>query len=70
MKRLFKKFVFLSGAVLVSFALIPVKANSQIVSAPGGGVWSLPSTWMGGIVPTASDDVIIESTVSVNGNSC
>lgn len=70
MKRLFKKFVFLSGAVLVSFALIPVKANSQIVSAPGGGVWSVPSTWMGGIVPTASDDVIIESTVSVNGNSC
>lgn len=70
MKNLFKSFVFLSGAALISFALMPVKANSQIVSAPGGGVWSVPATWLGGIVPTASDDVIIESAVNVNGNSC
>jgi len=64
MKNLFKSFVFLSGAALISFALMPVKANSQIVSAPGGGVWSVPATWLGGIVPTASDDVIIESAVN------
>lgn len=70
MKSLFKKFGLIPVAALVLSVLMPVLAEAQIVSAPGGGVWSVPSTWIGGVVPTASDDVIIDSEVSVNGNSC
>jgi hypothetical protein len=48
----------------------PVDVASQIVSAPGGGLWNSTTTWVGGIVPGAADNVVIESTVSVNGNAC
>jgi hypothetical protein len=51
-------------------SLTPLIAESQIVSSPGGGLWSSGSTWVGGIVPGAADNVVIVSTVSVNGNTC
>jgi len=47
--------------------LSPNFMKAQIVSAPAGGQWNLPATWIGGTVPGAGDNVIIASTVSVPG---
>jgi hypothetical protein len=38
-----------------------------ITSAPGGGLWSDPYSWIGGSVPTSYDDVIIASDIQVSG---
>ena len=57
-------------SVIIALFLFPFLSSSQIVSAPGGGVWSTPSTWVGGIVPGAADNVVISSTVYANGNVC
>jgi hypothetical protein len=48
----------------------PVNGKSQIYSAPAGGYWNSPTTWLGGNVPGPDDDVVIQSTVSVTGNAC
>lgn len=36
---------------------------AQIVSTSTGGNWSNPKTWVGGVVPTANADVVINGTV-------
>jgi hypothetical protein len=70
MKNLFTKPIYylLLGLLLVT--ITPLISTSQIVSAPGGGLWSSGTTWVGGIVPGAADNVVIASTVSAAGNSC
>ena len=70
MKNLFTKSTLFLTAGIVFAVLTPFLGMSQIVSAPGGGLWSNGTTWVGGIVPGASDNVVISSTVNVNGNSC
>ncbi len=53
-----KKFTLLIIASLsISFGF------SQITSTSSGGNWSATSTWIGGVVPTADSDVIINGTV-------
>lgn len=54
--------------------LIAVLAMTDIVaktitSTPQGGKWKENTTWVGGIVPTVNDDVVITSLVITNGGS-
>lgn len=41
---------------------------ATIQSTPAGGSWSSGSTWSGGAVPTADDDVILAGPVTVAGS--
>jgi uncharacterized protein YjdB len=42
---------------------------AQISSTGAGGEWSLPATWVGGVVPTLADDVIIVAGANVTVRS-
>jgi hypothetical protein len=46
---------------LVSF--FSINANAQTQSTLAGGSWDAADTWISGVVPTASDDVIINGPV-------
>lgn len=59
-KHLIKTFLF----VLITLTHL----NSQTIfsNGTGGGVWSTPSTWLGGVVPNAGNDVIVSGGDSVS----
>jgi len=46
--------------------LTPLISFSQITSTAGGGSWSVPATWVGGLVPTAGQSVTIAGNVSLD----
>jgi G8 domain/Secretion system C-terminal sorting domain len=58
---------------LLGLLLISLNSWAQITSA-GNGTWSSTSTWVGGHVPTSSDDVVIATShtvdVDINGAAC
>ncbi len=55
--------------VCLLYANYSLVMSSTIRSAPAGGNWGDKSTWIGNIVPTANDDVIISSTIYCPGQS-
>ena len=59
-------------ALLISTIALIFCANSAnaatISSTAGGGNWSSPATWVGGVVPVATDNVIISAGSTVLAN--
>jgi hypothetical protein len=53
--------------VLLALLLLSFNAYSKtITSTSKGGNWSKPETWIGAVLPTATDSVIINSTVTAD----
>jgi len=50
--------------LLLALAGVPASADT-ITSTAAGGFWSIGSTWVGGVVPGADDDVVIAGPVAV-----
>jgi hypothetical protein len=47
--------------------LLTLPATADLISStPGGGFWVVPTTWVGGVVPSPYDDVIVEGPVLVS----
>lgn len=63
----------MSRTVVLVLILLGIGINTgwaaEIKSTAQGGKWSDKTTWIGGVVPTATDNVIITSTVTANGGS-
>ena len=60
---------FLSLTVIAVFTI--TISNAQITSTTSGGDWNNTSTWIGGTVPGASDNVFIQGKVNVTvGAEC
>ncbi|MCC7533451.1 MAG: hypothetical protein IT246_05875, partial [Bacteroidia bacterium] len=60
-------------AIVTSFFItLSSKSVAQtITSTTSGGLWSSASTWIGGVVPTSTNDVVINGTVFINNSvSC
>ena len=56
--------------LLVLLLSIVFNSNATTISSKSsGGEWIKTSTWVGGTIPSSSDDVIINGTVS-GGGSC
>jgi hypothetical protein len=55
--------------LLVSLVEMPDAMSATITSTLQGGKWLEPSTWVGNVVPTQNDDVVITSAVTANGQS-
>ena len=53
--------------VAAGLLLIAAVSTAQIKSAKSG-VWSADTTWVGGVVPTANDDVLIDTSTTVTVN--
>ena len=64
MKVLFKYITVLAFALL----FINKVDAASITSNAGTGNWNSTSTWVGGVVPTSTDDVVIASGATVNLN--
>jgi len=59
-------------ALSLAMALAATTADAAtIVSTPAGGNWDAPATWVGGVVPSSSDDaqIFAGATVSVVNNA-
>ena len=50
--------------------MIAFSSYSQIYSTSAGGPWDSTWTWVGGVVPGVSHNVVINGAVHTTGNSC
>lgn len=61
-----KSFSIKNWFALIIFGLITIQSfASTIVSTSSGGRWDVAATWVGGVVPTSLDDVIIDIGANV-----
>lgn len=51
---------------LIILLACPPLLFAQITSTTVGGNWNETSTWIGGVVPTDTDDVVVDGNVIVN----
>lgn len=54
----------LQMSLLLCFGLLNMSKAATITSTSNGGNWSSASTWIGGVLPLAGDDVIIATNTS------
>lgn len=55
----------MKNLIFISITLFVFSVNnfSQIYSTYSGGLWNDPNTWVGGVIPDAGNDVVIEGPV-------
>lgn len=71
LKCMEKASIFAIIALITLTSSEAAASSRTITSEPVGGVWSHPSTWEGGEVPTADDFVIIKGGLNLDANvSC
>jgi hypothetical protein len=56
---------FSLGLLLIILNVSPLSLWAKTLTAKSTGNWSAPSIWKGGSLPSASDDVVIQSGVTV-----
>jgi len=62
-----KQILQLVSFLTITMFLVTI-ANAQITSYSDGGAWHMDTTWIGGVVPGTSDNVIINGPVFVMGD--
>ena len=60
-----KKHCIFSLSLMAIIILKVITTQAQITSYPDGGAWHNDTTWIGGIVPGASDNVVIDGNVTL-----
>ncbi|MDD3531156.1 MAG: hypothetical protein PHV99_00985 [Candidatus Pacebacteria bacterium] len=70
MSTICRRVVIVSAVLFVLSGANTAFAATRTSNGTGGGIWSVGSTWAGGVVPATSDTVIIASgdTVSLSAN--
>ncbi|RLD53778.1 MAG: hypothetical protein DRJ05_15865, partial [Bacteroidetes bacterium] len=63
-----KQVLRLFSLVVIAILSITI-ANAQITSYPDGGAWHMDTTWIGGVVPGAGDNVVVNGPVYVHSTS-
>ncbi len=67
MKNLNTKFFL--GLLIIMISL-NLSAKAWVYSTAEGGQWDDPSTWVAGVVPGITDDVVLNGPVHTNGDTC
>ncbi len=57
------------GLLFLMLLIISISTNAQTITSNADGDWNAGATWVGGVVPTAANDVVIEHAVTVANNA-